>query len=178
MFSKKNIGVILFYGLISGLCCTATCVLLDVFKINPLGGKKEPAFVFILVAMVLAVRQIRLNNDGQLLQKNAYFSAFLVNIVASLVAMVGLWWLLEFYRPEILNEYIATTKQILIANKKQIIYNGIDEKTYLEQVAQISKTTVGALMQDDFYRKLLLSIIPCFMISLYFKRTFISIDKF
>lgn len=174
MFSLKNINVILLYGTIAGLCCTTVCVLLDVFKINPLGGKKEPAYVFILVAMVLAVRQVRFNNDGQLMQRNAYFSAFLVNIVASLVAMVGLWWLLEYYRPEILHEYIATTKQILIANKKQIIYNGIDEKTYLEQVMQISKTTIGALMQDDFYRKLLLSIIPCFMISLYFKRKFVN----
>lgn len=145
------------------------------FQINPLGGKKEPAYVFILMAMILAVRQIRIENKGEISQKNAYILAFSVHLVASLVAMAGIWCLLNFYKPAILSDYVTTTKNILIQNKKQIIANGIDETIYNEQVAALSKTTVGAIAQDDFYKKLLLSIIPCFMISLYFKRKYKTI---
>ncbi|MES2797703.1 MAG: DUF4199 domain-containing protein [Bacteroidota bacterium] len=175
MLNKPEIRYSFIYGLLGGFCCFLFLIFLqNMLNINPLGGKKETGIVFLIIAMILAVRTVRQKNGGAIDFKVGYGICFLTTIIASLTSVALLFVFLEYISINCLAEYVETTTKDLLKNRDQIIKNGIAEMAYNDALANIKITNVKSILMDDFIKKIFLSIIPSLMISLYFRRRFIS----
>ncbi len=175
MLNKSIIKFPIIYGTLAGLACFLFLIFLyNVLKINPLGGKKEVAFVFIILGMILSVWATRKADGGAIEFGKAFGVTFFTTLVAGIISILLLSIFLENLAPTCLDEYIVATKTELIKNHDQIIKNGIAETDYIDALNNIKLTSIKSILIDDFIRKLFLAIIPSLMISLYFRRKFID----
>ncbi len=175
MLNKKEIKYPIIYGFAASICCFILLVALqNGFNINPLGGKKETGFVFVILAMILAVQQVRKADSGGITFKKGYGICFLTTLIASFLSVVFLYIFLEFISTQTLSNYVNVTTAELLKNKEQIIKNGISATTFNDALSNIKITNLKSILMDDFMKKIFLSIIPSLMISLYFRRRFIS----
>jgi Protein of unknown function (DUF4199) len=175
MLNNQQIKNPLLYGFLAGICCFLFLILLQYgLNINPLGGKKEVAVVFLIIAMILATLGVRKANGGAINFKNAYGVCFFTTIITIIVSAFTLYIFLEYISPNTLPEYVQKTSDELLANKVQIIKNGISEQAYDEALKNIKITDKKSILIDDGIKKIFLSIIPSLMISLYFRRRFIN----
>lgn len=174
MLNKPLIKFPIIYGSLAAVFIFFYIIILDkVLLINPLGGKKETGIIVLIGAMILAVIQVRAANGGGLELGKGYMVCFATTIWASLLSLVFLYLFLNFIAPNCLPEYIKATSDELLKNKGQIIKNGISEQDYNEAYKNIQTTNIKSILIDDFIKKIFLSIIPSFMISLYFRRRFL-----
>ena len=174
MLLKPNIKYPLIFGFLASICVFISLIILNkALNINPLGGKKEIGIVFVIIAMILAVRACRKANEGAISLRNGYGVSFFTTLIFCAFSLVFLYLFLEILAPNVLPEYISSTQNELMKNKTQIIKNGISEQAYEDALNGIKKTTLQSILIDDFIKKIFLAIIPSFMISLYFKRRFI-----
>lgn len=175
MLNKKEIKYPIIYGFLASICCFLLLIILqNGFSINPLGGKKETGFVFVIFAMIWAVKEVRHADGGGITFKKGYGICFLTTIIASLFSVVFLYIFLEYISSDTLPNYISSTTAELIKNKDQILKNGIPASAFNDALSNIKITNLKSILIDDFMKKIFLSIIPSLMISLYFRRRFIS----
>ena len=175
MLNKPEIKYSIIYGFLAGICCFLFLLFLqNILIINPLGGKKETGIVFLIITMILAVRAVRQKNGGAIDFRVGYGICFLTTLIASITSVVLLFVFLEYISINCLADYVEATTQELLKNKVQIIKNGIAETAYNDALVNIKITNIKSILMDDFIKKIFLSIIPSLMISLYFRRRFIS----
>jgi Protein of unknown function (DUF4199) len=175
MLNKPYVAFPVIYGILAGIATFLLLLIMQFgFDINPLGGKKEVGVIFVIFAMIFVVAGFRKSNGGVIEFKQAFGLCFITTLIASVVSMIFLYVYLQTISPTILPEYISKTAQELTLNKTQIIKNGIAETDFNDALTNIKKTSVKSILQDDFIKKLFLSIVPSFMIALYFKRKFIN----
>ncbi len=174
MLNKPSFKFPFLYGFMASICFLILLIFLYiVLNINPLGGKKEVGFVFVIFAMIFSVKAVREANGGAISIRNGYGISFFTNLVFCFFCIIFLYIFLENIAPNALKEYIDTTEAELIKNKTQIIKNGISEQAHSDALKGIKTTNVKSILIDDFLKKIFLSIIPSLMVALYFKRRFV-----
>ena len=144
------------------------CIIFYSLGILPLGGKKAPSFVLVLILQYLLVKRIFKFDSAHFL-KIFLFQYIYILFVAILSSMV----LYYFYASEIglgvLNEYIQFSVSELQQYKLVIIeYEGIEY--YKMLLNGINGIDAGSIAKDDFTQKIVLAFLPKLLMSLYFKK--------
>ena len=144
------------------------CIIFYSLGILPLGGKKAPSFVLVLILLYLLVKRIFKFDSAHFL-KIFLFQYIYILFVAILSSMV----LYYFYASEIglgvLNEYIQFSVSELQQYKSVIIeQEGIEY--YKMLLNGINGIDAGSIAKDDFTQKIVLAFLPNLLMSLYFKK--------
>ena len=144
------------------------CIVLYYLGVLPLGGKKAPSFILVLILQFLLVKKIFKWDSIHFLKifLFQYIYILLVAIVSSLV-------LYYFYLSEIglgvLNEYVQLSVSELQQYKAVIIeQEGIEY--YKMLLNGINGIDAGSIAKDDFSQKIVLAFLPNLLFSLYFKK--------
>jgi hypothetical protein len=144
------------------------CIVIYSLGILPLGGKKAPSFVFVLILQYFLVKRVFKFDSAHFL-KIFLFQYIYIVFVAILSAIV----LYYFYMSEIgfgvLNEYIQISVSELQQYKSVIIeQEGIEY--YKMLLNGINGIDAGSIAKDDFTQKIVLAFLPNLLMSLYFKK--------
>lgn len=144
------------------------CIVFYYLGVLPLGGKKAPSFILVLILQFLLVKKIFKWDSIHFLKifLFQYIYILLVAIVSSLV-------LYYFYLSEIglgvLNEYVQLSVSELQQYKAVIIeQEGIEY--YKMLLNGINGIDAGSIAKDDFSQKIVLAFLPNLLFSLYFKK--------
>lgn len=144
------------------------CIVFYYLGVLPLGGKKAPSFILVLILQFLLVKKIFRWDSIHFLKifLFQYIYILLVAIVSSLV-------LYYFYLSEIglgvLNEYVQLSVSELQQYKAVIIeQEGIEY--YKMLLNGINGIDAGSIAKDDFTQKIVLAFLPNLLMSLYFKK--------
>lgn len=144
------------------------CYLLYIGGIIPLGGKKAPSYVIVLIFQFLLVKKFNAAHSVHFLKLFLFQYIFVV-----CVALIGGIALYYYYQMEtgqgILTEYIQLSVRELQVYKSKIIeQEGIEYyKNLLEGINGISP---GSIAKDEISQKIALAFLPNLLISLYFKQ--------
>lgn len=136
--------------------------------ILPLGGKKAPSFLLVLILQYFLVKNV-------LKYKSIHFLKIFVfqYIYTLLVAVISSVVLYNFYLSEtglgVLNEYIQLSVSELQQFKSIIIeQEGIEY--YKSLLNGLNGIDAGSIAKDDFTQKIALAFLPNLLLSLYFKQ--------
>jgi hypothetical protein len=158
-------------SLLTLLVLVAYCYLFQLNGIIPLGGKKAPNYVFMLVGQVILARLFVGNKRGSSVHflKLFGFQYVYVLVTASLSA-VALYF---FYQSPMgiswLQEYVAGSLQELVLYKNAIVQQ--EGAVYYTQLQDgIRGIDAASIAKDDLSQKLALAFLPNLLISLYFKQ--------
>ena len=144
------------------------CYLLYVGGIIPLGGKKAPSYVIVLIFQYLLVKKLNASRSVHFLKLFLFQYIFVLT-----VALIGGVALYYFYQMDVgqgvLTEYIQLSVSELQVYKSKIIeQEGIEYyKNLLEGINGISP---GSIAKDEISQKIALAFLPNLLISLYFKQ--------
>lgn len=144
------------------------CVLLYTSGVVPLGGKKAPSFVIVLMLEYFLVRRVSKSSSAHFLKLFVFQYLFIV--------LVGLFCAILFYTfyettlgLRVLNEYIQISISELQVFKGTIIeQEGIPYYTNL--LNGINGIDAMSIAKDDFTQKITLAFLPNLLMSLYFKQ--------
>jgi hypothetical protein len=146
-------------------------VLLYYAGIIPLGGKKAPSFIILLVAQWYLVYDRYKNRNGQTthflnLFAYQYFFVFFVGIFSAILLYV-------FYQQPIginvLNEFISLSVAELNQYKSQILLQ--EDIRFFDQLLEgVKSISAFSIAKDDFFQKIALSFLPNLLLSLYYKQ--------
>jgi hypothetical protein len=144
------------------------CIIFYYMGVLPLGGKKAPSFVLVLILQYLLVKKVFKTDAAHFLIifLFQYIYILLIAIFSSLV-------LYFFYLSEVglgvLNEYIQLSISELQMFKSVIIeQEGIEY--YKMLLNGINGIDAGSIAKDDFSQKIVLAFLPNLLMSLYFKK--------
>jgi len=158
-------------ALLTLLGLVAYCYLFHVNGIIPLGGKKAPNYVFMLVGQVILARLFVGNKRGSSVHflKLFGFQYVYVFITAALSACL----LYFFYQSPTgitwLQEYVAGSLKELVTYKTAIVQQ--EGAAYYTQLQDgIRGIDAASIAKDDLSQKLALAFLPNLLISLYFKQ--------
>jgi hypothetical protein len=144
------------------------CYLHYVGGIIPLGGKKAPSYVIVLIFQYLLVKKLNASRSVHFLKLFLFQYIFVLT-----VALIGGVALYYFYQMDVgqgvLTEYIQLSVSELQVYKSKIIeQEGIEYyKNLLEGINGISP---GSIAKDEISQKIALAFLPNLLISLYFKQ--------
>lgn len=147
------------------------CVVLYQLGIIPLGGKKAPTFLFVLLAQWFLVYKFTKQNSFDklhFLKLFAYQYAFVF-----FIAFIGSMSLMYFYQTEIgqdvLHKFILQSIAEIQKYSPQI--ESREGKQYLIQLVEgVQGISPGSIAKDEFFQKIALTFLPNLLISLYYKR--------
>lgn len=144
------------------------CLIIYLMGILPLGGKKAPSFLLVLILQYFLVKNV-------LKYKSIHFLKIFVfqYIYTLLVAVISSVVLYNFYLSEtglgVLNEYIQLSVSELQQFKSIIIeQEGIEY--YKSLLNGLNGIDAGSIAKDDFTQKIALAFLPNLLLSLYFKQ--------
>lgn len=164
----KNLGLLTFAVL---LLSAIYCYALYQLNVIPLGGKKAPTFVFLLVAQWFLV--YRYSKDHS--QEKYHFLKLFAYQYALIVLVGGLgaygWHLFyeSFTGKEVLQQFVIQSIAEIQKYSPQI--ESREGKEYLIQLVQgVQGITAGSIAKDEFVQKIALGFLPNLLISLYYKR--------
>jgi len=164
----KNLGLLTFAVL---LLSAIYCYVLYQLNVIPLGGKKAPTFVFLLVAQWFLV--YRYSKDHS--QEKYHFLKLFAYQYALIVLVGGLgaygWHLFyeSFTGKEVLQQFVIQSIAEIQKYSPQI--ESREGKEYLIQLVQgVQGITAGSIAKDEFVQKIALGFLPNLLISLYYKR--------
>jgi hypothetical protein len=139
--------------------------------IVPLGGKKAPTFLFLLIAQWYLVYKFSKQNEINKLHFLKLF-AYQYGFVF-LVACLGSILLQLFYGSnlgqEILHQFVLESIAEIQKYSPQI--ESREGKQYLIQLVEgVQGINPGSIAKDEFFQKIALAFLPNLLISLYYKR--------
>lgn len=144
------------------------CIVFYYLGILPLGGKKAPSFVLVLVLQYLVVRKI-FNWDSTHFLKIFLFQYMYIFLVAIFSSLVLYYFYLSEIGIGVLNEYVQMSVSELQQYKSVIIEReGIEY--YKMLLNGINGIDAGSIAKDDFTQKIVLAFLPNLLFSLYFKK--------
>ncbi|MFM6949313.1 MAG: hypothetical protein ACKOWQ_09880 [Aquirufa sp.] len=145
--------------------------LLYQFGIVPLGGKKAPSYVLLLIAQWYLVFHLYKHpklSSLHFLNLFAY-QYFFVSIVGIVSAII----LYQFYQQslgiQVLNEFIQLSLNELNQYKNQIVLQE-DLRFFDQLVDGVKSINAYSIAKDDFFQKIALAFLPNLLISLYYKK--------
>ena len=147
------------------------CFVLYQNEIIPLGGKKAPTYVFLLVAQWYLVKDFSKKNT---LDKLHFLKLFAYQyFFVFWVALTGSLLLRFFYEIElgqgILRQFILQSIAEIQQYSPQI--ESREGKQYLIDLVQgVQGISPGSIAKDEFFQKIALAFLPNLLISLYYKR--------
>jgi len=158
-------------SLLTLLGLIAYCYLFHVNGIIPLGGKKAPNYVFMLVGQVILARLFVGKNRGSSVHFLKLFGFQYVYVL--LTALLSACALYFFYQSPMgiawLQEYVAGSLQELVSYKSAIVQQ--EGAAYYSQLQDgIRGIDAASIAKDDLSQKLALAFLPNLLISLYFKQ--------
>ena len=139
--------------------------------IVPLGGKKAPSYVLLLIAQWYLVLHLSKNPKlASLHFLNLFaYQYFFVTLVGLFSATI----LYFFYQGElglqVLNEFIGLSIQELNQYKNQIVLQE-DQRFFDQLVEGVKNINAYSIAKDDFFQKIALAFLPNLLISLYYKK--------
>jgi hypothetical protein len=144
------------------------CIIFYSLGILPLGGKKAPSFVFVLIFQYLLVKKVFKFDSAHFL-KIFLFQYIYIVFVAILSSTVLYYFYVSEIGLGVLNEYIQFSVSELQQYKSVIIeQEGIEY--YKMLLNGINGIDAGSIAKDDFTQKIVLAFLPNLLMSLYFKK--------
>lgn len=149
----------------------AYCYVVHENGIIPLGGKKAPNYIFILIGQVLLAKLFVGNKRGNSVHFLQLFGFQYIYVVFS--AALSALLLYYFYQSPLgiawLQEYVAGSLHELVQYQKAIVQQ--EGAGYFTQLrAGIRGIDAFSIAKDDFSQKLALAFLPNLLIALYFKQ--------
>lgn len=137
----------------------------------PLGGKKAPSFILLLIAQWYLVLHL---SKYPKLSKLHFLNLFAYQyFFVSLVGIVSATILYIFYQGsiglQVLNEFIGISLQELNQYKNQIVLQE-DQRFFEQLVDGVKSINAYSIAKDDFVQKIALAFLPNLLISLYYKK--------
>lgn len=145
-----------------------------VFQANgiiPLGGKKAPNYVFLLIGQVLLARLFVGKNRGSSVHFLQLFGfQYIYVFITAVLSAISLYY---FYQSSMgiswLQEYVAGSLQELVQYQQAIVKQ--EGAVYYTQLQEgIRGIDAASIAKDDLSQKLALAFLPNLLISLYFKQ--------
>ena len=145
-----------------------------VFQTNgiiPLGGKKAPNYVFLLIGQVILARLFVGKNRGSSVHFLQLFGfQYLYVFMTAALSAISLYY---FYQSQLgiswLQEYVAGSLHELVQYQKAIVQQ--EGAAYYTQLQEgIRGIDAASIAKDDLSQKLALAFLPNLLISLYFKQ--------
>ena len=158
-------------SLLTLMSLVAYCYFFQANGIIPLGGKKAPNYIFILVGQVILAKIFVGKNRGSSVHFLQLFGFQYVYVfVTALLSAITLYY---FYQSATgiswLQEYVAGSLQELVQYQKAIVaQEGVSYYTQLQE--GIRGIDAASIAKDDLSQKLALAFLPNLLISLYFKQ--------
>lgn len=144
------------------------CIVFYYLGILPLGGKKAPSFVLVLILQYLVVKKI-FKWDSTHFLKIFLFQYMYILLVAIFSSLVLYYFYLSEIGIGVLNEYVQLSVSELQQYKSVIIeQEGIEY--YKMLLNGINGIDAGSIAKDDFTQKIVLAFLPNLLFSLYFKK--------
>ena len=145
-----------------------------VFQANgiiPLGGKKAPNYVFLLIGQVILARLFVGKNRGSSVHFLQLFGfQYIYVFMTAALSAISLYY---FYQSQLgiswLQEYVAGSLHELVQYQKAIVQQ--EGAAYYTQLQEgIRGIDAASIAKDDLSQKLALAFLPNLLISLYFKQ--------
>lgn len=145
-----------------------------VFQANgiiPLGGKKAPNYVFLLIGQVILARLFVGKNRGSSVHFLQLFGfQYIYVFMTAALSAISLYC---FYQSQLgiswLQEYVAGSLHELVQYQKAIVQQ--EGAAYYTQLQEgIRGIDASSIAKDDLSQKLALAFLPNLLISLYFKQ--------
>jgi hypothetical protein len=158
-------------SLLTLLSLVAYCYFFQVNGIIPLGGKKAPNYVLILIGQVILAKLFVGKNRGSSVHFLQLFGfQYVYVLVTALLSAITLYY---FYSSPTgiswLQEYVAGSLQELVQYQKAIVaQEGVSYYTQLKE--GIRGIDAASIAKDDLSQKMALAFLPNLLISLYFKQ--------
>lgn len=139
--------------------------------IIPLGGKKAPNYVILLIGQVLLARLFVGKNRGSSVHFLQLFGfQYIYVFMTALLSAISLYY---FYQSSMgiswLQEYVAGSLQELVQYQQAIVKQ--EGAVYYTQLQEgIRGIDAASIAKDDLSQKLALAFLPNLLISLYFKQ--------
>ena len=144
------------------------CLVFYYLGVLPLGGKKAPSFVLVLILQFLLVKKI-FKWDSNHFLKIFLFQYIYILLVAIGSSLVLYYFYLSDMGMSVLNEYIQLSVSELQQYKVVIIeQEGLEY--YKMLLNGINGIDAGSIAKDDFTQKIVLAFLPNLLFSLYFKK--------
>jgi hypothetical protein len=162
---------LLLISLITVFLLAAYCYIFQANGIIPLGGKKAPNYVLILIGQILLARLFVGQNRGSSVHFLQLFGfQYVYVLLTSLVSGLALYY---FYQTPMgiswLQEYVAGSLQELVQYRNAIVQQ--EGVSYYGQLQDgIRGIDALSIAKDDVSQKLALAFLPNLLISLYYKQ--------
>ncbi len=144
------------------------CIVFYYLGVLPLGGKKAPSFILVLILQFLLVKKI-FRWDSIHFLKIFLFQYIYILLVAFVSSLVLYYFYLSEIGLGVLNEYVQLSVSELQQYKAVIIeQEGIEY--YKMLLNGINGIDAGSIAKDDFSQKIVLAFLPNLLFSLYFKK--------
>ena len=166
-----EIGRFILYAVLFVILSVAYGWVLQHFGIIPIGGKKAPTFVFLLIFQWFYVTRFPKRNGGEKLHFLLYFSLQYILIV--ITSFFSAYFLYYFFQTasglQLLGAYIQQSLQEL-NSYKEVIVSQEGGEYYNSLHAGIKSIDAYSIAKDDFWQKIALGFLPNLLISLYYKK--------
>jgi hypothetical protein len=139
--------------------------------IVPLGGKKAPSFVILLIAQwYLVYHRQQKSEDKSIHFLNLFALQYFFVTIVGLISSIGLYF---FYSSptglQVLNEFVQLSVNELSQYKSQILLQ--EDLRFFEQLMEgVRSINASSIAKDDFFQKIALAFLPNLLISLYYKQ--------
>ena len=139
--------------------------------IVPLGGKKAPSFVILLIAQwYLVYHRQQKSEDKSIHFLNLFALQYFFVTIVGLISSIGLYF---FYSSptglQVLIEFVQLSVNELSQYKSQILLQ--EDLRFFEQLMEgVRSINASSIAKDDFFQKIALAFLPNLLISLYYKQ--------
>ncbi len=148
------------------------CYVLHQNGIIPIGGKKAPSYVIVLIFQwFLVQRTLKQNTTHSVHFLHLFVYQYVFVIIVGILTFTFFHWFFQSSAGlDILNEYIRLSLGEL-AQYQKVIVQQEGQAYFLELKNSISQINAFSIAKDDFFQKIALSFLPNLLISLYYKRS-------
>lgn len=171
-FHLKRLPELLVAALLVLALILLYCFVLYQNDIIPIGGKKAPSYVIVLLFQwFLVQRSVKQNASNSIHFLNLFAYQYVFVIIVGILTFTFFHWFFQSNAGlEILNQYIRLSLAEL-AQYQKVIVQQEGQAYYVELKNSISQINAFSIAKDDFFQKIALSFLPNLLISLYYKRS-------
>jgi len=141
------------YGLVgAGLCIVLFFILLALGE-NPLINGTLFGFFFIPIFVFFAIKEFKkFYNEGYLHFWQGMTIGFGTYMVLAVFSAAFIWFYLEFFDPQLLQDYIANRIELMNGSRDNLVER-LGQDTFDTSLASVQSASAFDLALDDFLRK-------------------------
>lgn len=167
------IRIPLKYGIVAGLLCSATWVVLAFFVDKDVVTKSFiyniNVFLFLGLFIFFALKEFKDYYNEKILHFWQGMTIGFIIYVTTAVISASTISVSLLIKPDYLQNYIDERVELVQAQKQQITET-IDEQAYVETLEQVKGTTAADLVWDDFLKKSLLGLFLTIILSIVMRK--------